>query len=239
MSRHLKEMKMNKNRLNIEDIIKNSLLDQKALQKEYRLFGKLVYVQEPFAGDVSVHNVIEEIEQTIPPYLFEEVDTIIVGTFDFLDERDLEAIYKDGAIYISNRIINDRDLLENILHETAHSLESSMGYLIYGDSEINSEFLGKRMRLKSILNAEGIGTEYDFSNTEYDPEFDKFLYEEIGYPTLRSLTNGLFHTPYAITSLREYWASGFEDYFLGNRELLKRISPRLFNKIEGVITHEN
>lgn len=232
-------MKMNKNRLNIEDIIKNSLIDQKALQKEYRLFGKLVYVQEPFVGDVSVQNVIEEIEQTIPPYLLEEIDTIIVGTFDFLDERDLEAIYKDGAIYISNRIINDRDLLENILHETAHSLESSMGYLIYGDSELNSEFLGKRIRLKSILDAEGIEAEYDFTNLEYDPEFDKFLYEEIGYPTLRALTNGLFHTPYAITSLREYWASGFEDYFLGDRELLKRISPRLFNKIEGVITHEN
>ena len=114
-----------------------------------------------------------------------------------------------------------------------------MGYLIYGDSELNSEFLGKRIRLKSILDAEGIEAEYDFTNLEYDPEFDKFLYEEIGYPTLRALTNGLFHTPYAITSLREYWASGFEDYFLGDRELLKRISPRLFNKIEGVITHEN
>ena len=230
---------MNKNRLNIEDIIKNSLLDQKALQKEYRLFGKLVYVQEPFAGDVSVQNVIEEIEQTIPSYLFEEIDTIIVGTFDFLDERDLEAIYKDGAIYISNRIINDRDLIENILHETAHSLENSMGYLIYGDSELNSEFLGKRMRLKSILDGEGIEIQHNFSDTEYNSEFDKFLYEEIGYPTLRALTNGLFHTPYAITSLREYWASGFEDYFLGDRELLKRISPRLFNKIEEVITHDH
>jgi hypothetical protein len=239
MLKHLKEIIMNKNRINIEDIIKNSLLDQKVLQKEYRLFGKLVYVQEPFVGDINVQNVIEEIEQTIPPYLFEEVDTIIVGTFDFLDERDLEAIYKDGAIYISSRIINDKDLLENILHETAHSLESSMGYLIYGDSELNSEFLGKRMRLKSILDAKNIETQHDFSDTEYNAEFDKFLYEEIGYPTLRALTNGLFHTPYAITSLGEYWASGFEDYFLGGRELLKRISPRLFNKIEGVITHEN
>jgi hypothetical protein len=90
-------------------------LIRKRSQKEYHLFGKLVYVQEPFVGDVSVQNVIDEIEQTIPPYLFEEVDTIIVGTFDFLDERDLEAIYKDGAIYISNKIINDRDLIENIL----------------------------------------------------------------------------------------------------------------------------
>jgi len=229
---------MNKNRLNIEDIIKKSLTEQKTLQKEYHLFGKLVYVQEPFVGDVNIQSVIEEIESSIPSYLFEEIDTVIVGTFDFLDERDLEAIYKDGAIYISSRIINNRDLLENILHETAHSLESSIGYFIYGDSELSSEFLGKRIRLKSILAASGIETQYNFSDTEYNPDFDMFLYEEIGYPTLRALTDGLFHTPYAITSLREYWASGFEDYFLGDRELLKRISPRLFSKIEGVITHE-
>lgn len=236
--KHLKEIRMNKSRLNIEDIIKKSLIEQKALQKEYRLFGKLVYVQEPFVGDVNIQSVIEEVQNNIPSYLFEEVDTVIVGTFDFLDERDLEAIYKDGAIYISSRIISDRDLLENILHETAHSLESSMGYLIYGDSELHSEFLGKRTRLKSILAAADIETPYDFSNTEYDPDFDTFLYEEIGYPALRALTDGLFHTPYAITSLREYWASGFEDYFVGDRKLLKIISPRLFNKIEGVITHE-
>ena len=229
---------MNKNRLNIEDIIKNSLLNQKILQKEYRLFGKLLYVQEPFAGDVNVQNVINNIEQNIPPHLFEEVDTIIIGTFDFLDERELEALYEDGAIYISSRIINDRDLLENILHEMAHSLEAPMGHYIYSDGSLHSEFVGKRQRLRDILNSKGLNSFHNFSNTEYDLEFDSFLYKDIGYPELRALTNGLFHTPYAITSLREYWASGLEDYFLGDRPMVKRISPKLFNKIEGVITHE-
>ena len=229
---------MDKNRLNIEDIIKNSLLDQKVFQKEYRLFGKLLYVQEPFVGDIDVQNVINKIEQNIPLHLFEEVDTVIVGSFEFLEERDLEALYKDGAIYISSSIINDRDLLENILHEMAHSLEASMGHYIYADGSIHSEFLGKRQRLKDILNSKGLDTSYDFSNIEYDLEFDSFLYKDIGYPNLRALTDGLFHTPYAITSLREYWASGLEDYYLGNRDILKTISPRLFNKIEGVITYE-
>ena len=229
---------MDKNRLNIEDIIKKSLLDQKILQKEYRLFGKLLYVQEPFAGDVDVQNVIAEIEQNVPPYLFEEVDTIIVGSFEFLDERDLEALYKDGAIYISSRIINDNDLLENILHEMAHSLESSVGYYIYADGTLQSEFLGKRLRLRDMLGSAAEEYYHDFSNTEYKLEFDQFLYQDIGYPKLRSITSGLFHTPYAVTSLQEYWASGLEDYFVGDREILKKMSPRLFSKIEGVITHE-
>jgi hypothetical protein len=229
---------MDKNRLNIEDIIKNSLLEQKVLQKEYRLLGKLFYVQDPFAGDVNVQNVIDNIEQSIPPHLFEEVDTIIVGIFDFLEERELEGLYKDGAIYISNRIINDRDLLENILHEMAHSLEASMGHYIYADGSLHSEFIGKRQRLRDILNSKGLDSFHNFFNTEYDLKFDSFLYKDIGYPQLRALANGLFHTPYAITSLREYWASGLEDYFLGDRAMVKRISPKLFNKISGVVTHE-
>ena len=230
---------MDKHKTSIEEIIKNSFSNQRAFQKEFYLFGKLVYVQEPFAGDVSVQDVINEIEETIPSHLFEEIDTVIVGTFDFLDDRDLEAAYQDGAIYISNKIISNRDLLENVLHEMAHSLESSMGYLIYADNRLHSEFLGKRQRLKSILDAKDFDTWYDFSNTEYNEEFDSFLYKDVGYPVLRSLSDGLFHTPYAVTSLREYWASGVEDYFLGNRDLVKKISPILFNKIEGVIFHED
>lgn len=231
---------MDKNRFNIEDIIRNSLSDQRALQKEYYLFGNLLYIQEPFAGDVDVHQVIGEIEAGIPSYLFDEVDTIMVGVFDFLDERDLEAVYKDGAIYVSSRIINNRDLLENIIHEMAHSLEASTGHYIYGDFKMEREFAGKRKTLERILDSSDAPAHHlDFKNLEYDKDFDEYLYLNLGYPLLQSLTNGLFHTPYAITSLREYWASGVEDYFLGDRDLLKRISPELFNKIEGIITHEH
>ena len=113
-----------------------------------------------------------------------------------------------------------------------------MGYYIYADGMLQSEFLAKRLRLRDMLGSEEQEYYYDFSNTEYKLEFDEFLYQDIGYPKLRSLTNGLFHTPYAVTSLREYWASGIEDYFLGDKELIKRVSPELFRKIEGVITHE-
>ena len=77
-----------------------------------------------------------------------------------------------------------------------------------------------------------------FANTEYDIKFDEFLYKKVGYSTLESHINGLFVSPYAVTCLREYWATGFEEYFLGDREYLKKISPRLYKKIEGVINDE-
>ena len=74
---------------------------------------------------------------------------------------------------------------------------------------------------------------YDMRNrfhSEYDKYFDQYLYKEVGYEKLVSLTMGLFASPYAATSLREYFANGFEAYFIGDRKGLQNISPVLYNK---------
>ena len=231
---------MTNTRDQIEKIISESLGKQAAQQREFYLFGNLVYIQDPLCGNIGVQSVIDYLEHKIPMHLFNEIDTIMIGSFGFLEERELEASYKDGAIYISNSINTDRDLLENILHELSHSLEESLGHFIFGDYRIFREFIGKRKRLESILRADGWDVDnLDFEDGEYNKEFDDFLYKKVGYPLLRSQTMGLFHTPYAITSLREYWASGFEDYFLGTRDFLKDVSPQLFSKIEGVVTYDD
>ena len=49
---------------------------------------------------------------------------------------------------------------------------------------------------------------------------------------LRLVTTGIFIRPYAAISLREYFATGFEAYYLGKRNELFKISPYLFQKIE-------
>jgi len=78
-----------------------------------------------------------------------------------------------------------------------------------------------------------------FLNPEYNAQFDKYLYEVLGYPLLTSLSMGLFVSPYAVTSLREYFSTGFEEYFLKDRNYLKNISPAIYNKIEGLLEDEN
>ena len=70
-----------------------------------------------------------------------------------------------------------------------------------------------------------------YNNPEYNETFDKHMYSDIGYDKLRLITPELFYSPYAITSLREYWANGFENYLLGDRAALKDISPVLYRKI--------
>tara|TARA_R110002020_G_scaffold160473_2_gene344926 strand:+ start:1702 stop:2409 length:708 start_codon:yes stop_codon:yes gene_type:complete len=233
-------MQNKKTRLNIEKIITESLKSSAEQKKEYYLFGKLLYLKDPFISSLNVQATIETLESKIPEHLFAEVDEILVGDFDFLHERSIEAAYKDGAIYITNQIQTEDDLVENILHEISHSLEYPYGQMIYGDMKIHSEFLGKRKRLESILRAEGYDTtDYDFSSVEYEETLDAFFLSEVGYPALNNLIMGLFVSPYAATSLKEYWAVGFEDYFIEDREYLQKVSPQLFNKIEGVITYED
>ena len=66
----------------------------------------------------------------------------------------------------------------------------------------------------------------------YDTDFDIFLYKRIGKQMLRMVTSNIFIRPYASVSLREYFATGFEAYYMGNKDLLKQLSPVLYNKIE-------
>jgi hypothetical protein len=77
-----------------------------------------------------------------------------------------------------------------------------------------------------------------FINPEYDSVFDDYLYNFLGYDLLGPLTSEYFYSPYGITSLREYWANGFENYFLGDRQKLKDISPILYTRIKSLIESE-
>ena len=58
------------------------------------------------------------------------------------------------------------------------------------------------------------------------------LYQEIGYPILSILTASIFHSPYAATSLSEYFADAFEAFYMREElDRLKGISPKLYEKI--------
>jgi len=230
---------MLKNR-KIEEIIRDSLKKSEEWKKEHYLFGRiLVYVKDPVLPSIDMSSMLGKVESLIPPHLMEEVDGIFIGSFGENEERELEARYESGAIYITSDLPTNGDYIENIIHETAHAIETQKGLEIYGDRRIEQEFLGKRRRLAAALKSHDIATGHlDFEELDYALEFDSFLYKEIGYDNLHSLTTGLFASPYGATSLREYFANGFEEFFLGNREHLKRISPELFSKLMGVILDE-
>jgi hypothetical protein len=204
-------------------------------KKEYNLHGYIpMIIKDPLYSDhVDIDEFIQSIESTIPRHLLGNIEVIYIGDFPHLKGRN--AIYADGAIYITNKEPTTHDMMENVIHEIAHSVESKYGALIYGDHKLRNEFLGKREKLKAILDTQGyeIPAKY-YKNSEYSAEFDNFLSEVVGYPILLTLTMGLFASPYGATSLKEYFANGFEKYYLDDAHRVKEVSPMLYNILSNL-----
>lgn len=219
------------------DIIKKSSEEYTKNRKEYMVHGINIFIKDSLPEKIDIKSVIKQIELLVPLAMFNNIDIIYIGQFDEFIERNVNAFYSDGALYITNDQDNNRDIIDDIIHELSHSLEEANGDIIYASGELEDEFLIKRNILRRIL----ISREYDISGYDlldpsYSIEFDEFLYKDIGYEKLATLTRGIFISPYATTSLREYWANGFEEYFLGDKKQLFSVSPKLFNIIKDLIT---
>ena len=219
-------------------LIKHLQERQKKIQQNntdfYTPTGLHVYFKEPiFNNDVDVERVVHKVENSLPEHLLSEVEMIVFGQFDEFEERSLNAFYDSGALYISNIQDDEADLYDDIIHEISHSLEGPYGFELYADEKIKNEFLRKRKYMHDILWTNGFRAPLSFfMNPEYDEEFDMFLYEKIGYKKLSNLLMGVFISSYAATSLREYFATGFTDFYTHpDHELLKKISPELYKKL--------
>ena len=211
---------------------------KKNSREKYIYGDKLVFIKDQLPYGFDLEYVLETIESLVPRVFFDNIDSIYVGSFKDFQDGDLpfNAKYKDNALYVTNRQDSENDMMDDVVHEVAHAVEEQYGDQIYSDVTIQNEFKGKRRRLYHLLDQEGYEpSEEAFDNVEYDKYFDHYLYNIVGYPTLSSLTTGLFYSPYPITSLREYFANGFENYFLRDKDYLKKISPVLYEKIADLV----
>jgi hypothetical protein len=171
--------------------------------------------------------------------MIDGLDVIYVGEFLELDQRQISAMFLDGAIYISafNDFpeITEEIIVKDVVHEIAHMLEEKFDFEIYGDQSIINEYNAKKKKLVSLLRAEGIvfpGMGTLFFSNDYVDELDNFLLNKLGYDKLSVLTAGLFLSPYSVTSIREYFATVFEEFVSGDKNYLKQISPAAFEKVE-------
>lgn len=206
-------------------------------RKEYQLFGGIhLYIKDPLPDCVDMTSVIRQVEDVVPHHLTSEVEAIYVGTFPELVSREVKAVYEDATIYITNEQESEEEMVDDIIHEFAHSVESLAGMEIYSDGFLEREFVEKRKKVLDILHNSGYNVDIvQFLDTEYSRELDYFLYKGVGYDKLSLLTLEVFPTPYSITSLREYFAVGFEEYLYGDRNNLRVISPVLFSKVEAIV----
>ena len=211
--------------------------------RERHIYGdKIVFIKDVLPYGFNLNYVIDTIENLIPKKLVDNIDAIYIGKFKDLDNGKnlpFNAKYKDGAVYLTNDQDSENDMMDDIVHEMAHAVEQKYGEYLYSDGDLENEFRGKRQTLYHHLDQEGFEpSEEQLNNVEYDKKLDYYLFNIVGYATLTSLTTGLFYSPYATTSINEYFANGFENYFLRDANYLRKISPVLYKKITNLLDED-
>lgn len=214
--------------------MKNYIRERVSSTTRHFRFGNIrVEEIDPIPEDINLSAIFKALENNLPSHYFENLEAIRIEHLPEFEKRKVNAVYRDRVFYISNKQDNTEDIMDDLVHEFAHHVETIFPEMIYSDQALIQEFLRKRKNLKFELQSEGYWVdEYDFADLKFDEKFDKFLYGRVGGNMLRMSTSGLFIRPYAAVSLREYFATGFEAYYLGKQESLEKISPLLYNKID-------
>ena len=99
-----------------------------------------VWIEEALPENINLDFILRKIENIIPSYFFKDVYSIQIGTFEELIDRQLNALYHEGTIYISNIQDDNMDMIDDIVHEISHSLEEPYGYFIYSDKKIENVY---------------------------------------------------------------------------------------------------
>lgn len=202
---------------------------------EMAINGILIIVKDPLPKTVNLKSCLSYVLERMPKTVLSDVERIMIGQFPFLKSRHVDAVYSDGIIYVSNVHDNNLDFYTDVVHEIGHAFEERNRDFLYGDGQVEKEFLGKRKKLFDLLFANNLIIpaikKEMFLQTSYNEIFDEFLYKTIGYPVLRNFTQGLFISPYGATCLREYYGNGFENFFTNDIFIVKKYSPSIYNKL--------
>ena len=199
--------------------IKESAKKGKKLRDMYNLSGVDVYIKDRTPDNINDEFVFEYINARIPFHLTTGVDIIYVGEFPEMIEREIDAYYEDGAIYVTNKQEEEMDMIDDIIHELAHAVERNNEHLVYGTGALQREFKAKRRNLYTIIQDMYDVPDSFLSDIEYNKEIDNFLYRVVGYDILNQMVANIFVSGYAATSVSEYFARGFEEYFIGDKGL--------------------
>ena len=212
----------------IEESVKRS----KRLKDHYMLKGIDIYVKDQLPEGIDIDFVIKYVAKRLPNHVLSNIDLIYVGQFQDLKDRDVNALYQNGAIYITNEQDSEMDMIDDLIHEVAHSNEKQYEQIIYEDGNLEKEFLRKRKIIAELLVDKKYGVPPGFTYSgDYDKNVDDYLYLKVTYDVLWQLIPGIFPSPYAITSVREYWAKGFEEFYMGDKKDIKDLTPVLFSKL--------
>jgi len=207
----------------------------KRMKDRYSINGISVIIKDRLPENVDPDFIFNYISTRVPFFLTSNVEMVYIGQFPEMKERDINAFFENDAIYVTNEQDDEMDMIEDIIHEISHAVEHYNQEFIYGDGNLQREFVAKRKRLSALLSQK-YEVPADFNvNFEYDRAIDDFLYRDVGYDALNQICVGIFSSAYAATSISEYWAKGFEELFIGDPSNLRQICPVLYKTLAILI----
>ena len=122
--------------------LKTTIKNRHSKAKRFTWKGVEVIVKDQIINpEIILRLVLNTIGTKIPKTFLTNVDVIYVGDFDFFKERDIQAMYENSCIFVTNQQDSVEDMCDDIIHEIAHSLEEVHKDLIYSDGELEKEFI--------------------------------------------------------------------------------------------------
>ena len=123
---------------NLRSFIKNKNKNK----KHFSWNGVEIFIKDEIKNkEISLNRVLKSLSKKIPKDFLVNVDTMYIGEFDFLKDREVQAMYQNSSIFITNEQDDEEDLLDDIVHEISHSLEEVRSDLLYSDGRMEKEFI--------------------------------------------------------------------------------------------------
>ena len=76
-----------------------------------------IYVKDPMPEEINLQKILRNVEKMIPNYLAQGIDSIYVGQFQDLIDREVNSLYRGGTIFITNGQNDEEDVLDDLVHE--------------------------------------------------------------------------------------------------------------------------
>ena len=139
------------------DGVRKYILETSNIEREEVIaFGNVeVQIVKPLPDDVSLAKVLHMISGLLPRNYYRGITKIQVDDHPKFANKEFNAMYQDGTLYVSPDQDNEEDMIDDIIHETAHHLEVVALSELYEDQKIINEFRKKRRELKYELATEG------------------------------------------------------------------------------------
>ncbi len=185
---------------------------------------------------------IEEFKSLIrqlPLYLFSNLEKIYIYPSSQLNKSNFVGYSINKSIFIDcDGLKSNKDIIKVLIHECFHTIENKIKIQFNQQYQnTKNEYLQKKKKvLDSISNINSfVNPELNYYNTtEYDKQFDFYLYKQVGYDNLYFKLFDIFPNAYSMTSLSEYIAVCFEIYFFENKEWLSKYCNEVYKLITGL-----